>query len=219
METKTKETTRIEAFSDGVFAIAITLLVLELIATLHPQEGKGLLQSSWEHWESFLAFIIGFITILVCWINHHYAFEPIKKVDNSIMWINGSLLFLVTLTPFPTAILAEYLEKESHTALAIYGANYVLISVAAYSICRYAYTHQLIDHENRESYHSFSLIYRYAILYTMVAFCLCFVSILLPILMYIALFIAFAVPKKFAVALGRMKQRRKNTKKQATGSK
>ena len=79
METKTKDTTRIETFSDGVFAIAITLLVLELIATLHLQTGQGLLQSCLNHWQSFLAFLIGFITILICWINHHFAFEFIKK--------------------------------------------------------------------------------------------------------------------------------------------
>jgi uncharacterized membrane protein len=137
----TKETTRIEAFSDAVFAIAITLLVLELIQILHSQTSDGLLKTFLNHWQSFLAFSIGFITILVCWINHHAAFEYIKKVDTNLVWINGFLLFVVTLTPFPTAVLAEYLQKESGTALAVFGFNYILISVAADCICTYAYNH------------------------------------------------------------------------------
>src|SRR4051794_35286062 len=98
-ESKPKETSRIELFSDAVFAIAITLLVLDLIQILHFQSENGLLKTCLHHWQSFLAFIIGFITILVCWINHHVAFEYIKKVDIKLMWINGFLLFVVTLTP------------------------------------------------------------------------------------------------------------------------
>src|SRR5689334_3542061 len=136
-----KETARLETFSDGVFAIAITLLVLELINTLHSEHGQGLLRTCLDHWQSFLAFTIGFATLLVCWINHHVAFEYIKKIDTKFIWINGFLLFVITLTPFPTAILAEYLEKESTLALAIYGFNYLLIAIAADSICTYAYNH------------------------------------------------------------------------------
>src|SRR5438477_2264930 len=102
-ENGSKETSRLEAFSDGVFAIAITLLVLELIETLHTQTNNGLVQLCLEHWQSFLAFTIGFVTIFVCWINHHVALEYVKKVDTNFFWINGFLLFVVTLTPFPTA--------------------------------------------------------------------------------------------------------------------
>ncbi len=84
-EINTKETSRIEAFSDGVFAIAITLLVLELIQTLHFQSDEGLIKICLDHWRSFLAFSIGFITILVCWINHHIPFEYIRKVDTNLI--------------------------------------------------------------------------------------------------------------------------------------
>jgi uncharacterized membrane protein len=207
----TKETTRIEAFSDGVFAIAITLLVLQLIETLHSQTGKGLLRTCLDHWQSFLAFSIGFITILVCWINHHVAFEYIKKVDTNLMWINGFLLFVVTLTPFPTAVLAEYLEKESGTALAIYGFNYILISIAANSICTYAYNHHLIEEAQRAYYYSYKIIYRYALFYTIIAFFLCFVSIVVPIILYTILFAAFAAPKEFASRLNKIRLTRKKS--------
>ena len=205
----TKETTRIEAFSDGVFAIAITLLVLELIQTLHSQTNDGLLKIFSAHWQSFFAFSIGFITILVCWINHHVAFEYIKKVDTNLMWINGLLLLVVTLTPFPTAVLAEYLQKESGTALAIFGFNYILISVAADSICTYAYNHHLVEEEHRKYYHSYKKIYRYAIFYTVLVFFICFFSIIIPIFLYTILFAAFAAPKKFASRLNKIRLTRK----------
>ena len=65
VENRPKETYRLEAFSDGVFSIAITLLVLELIQYLHPQNGEGLVKSYLHHWEPFLAFLVGFLTILV----------------------------------------------------------------------------------------------------------------------------------------------------------
>jgi uncharacterized membrane protein len=208
-----KETTRIDAFSDGVFGIAITLLVLELIQILHSQTNDGLLNTFLHHWQSFLAFLIGFITILVCWINHHFAFEYIKKVDTNLMWINGFLLFVVTLTPFPTAVLAEYLEKEGGVAVAVFGFNYFLISIGAYGICNYAYNHDLIKEEDREYYYSYKQIYRYAIFYTLIAFLLCFVSIVVPIILYTILFAAFAAPVKFASRLNKIKLARKKNKK------
>ena len=213
-KTTAKETTRIDAFSDGVFGIAITLLVLELIQILHFQTSDSLLKTFLNHWQSFLAFLIGFITILVCWINHHFAFEYIKKVDTNLMWINGFLLFVVTLTPFPTAVLAEYLEKEGGTALAVFGFNYFLISIGADGICTYAYNHALIEEEDREYYYSYKLIYRYAIFYTLIAFLLCFVSIVIPLILYAILFAAFAAPTKFASRLNKIRlARKKNNKK------
>ena len=211
-DNKTKETLRIEAFSDGVFGIAITLLVLELIQILHSQSENGLLKTFLHHWQSFLAFTIGFITILVCWINHHIAFEYIKKVDTKLMWINGFLLFVVTLTPFPTAVLAEYLEKESQTALAVFGFNYILISIAADSICTYAYNHHLIEVEHREYYYSYKLIYRYAIFFTLVAFLLCFVSIIIPLALYALMFVFFAAPKEFSLRLYKIRTTKKSKK-------
>lgn len=207
-----KETTRIESFSDAVFAIAITVLVLELIQILHIQSNDGLLKTCLTHWQYFLAFLIGFVTILICWINHHVAFEYIKKIDTNFMWVNGFLLFVVTLTPFPTAVLAEYLEKENGTALAIYGFNYVLIAIAADGICTYAYNHHLIEEEQRKSFYDYKLIYRYGIFYTLIAFFLCFVSIVVSIFLYIILFAIFSSPKKLTSRLSRIRLGRKKVK-------
>jgi len=204
-----KESARVELFSDGVFAIAITLLVLELIQILHPKVEVDLVTTFRTHWHAFLAFLIGFITILICWINHHVAFEFIHRVDTSFLWVNGFLLFVVTLTPFPTAILAEYLEKESTIALAVFGFNYILISVAASGICAYAYNHHLIAEESRKFFKWYRLIYRYAIYYTIIAFFVCFISTWLALGMYIILFALFAAPKELTLRLEKIGTRKK----------
>ena len=212
-----KESSRVELFSDGVFAIAITLLVLELIQILHSKSEVGLIATCLNHWQSFLAFFIGFTTILVCWINHHVAFEFIHRVDTKFLWVNGFLLLIVTLTPFPTAILAEYLQKESTIAVAIFGFNYILIAIAANGICSYAYNHHLISEEDRDFYYSYRLIYRFAIYYTIVAFFICFISTWVSICLYIILFALFAAPKELTTRLEkiRMKKKGKSNSKKA----
>ena len=189
-----KETSRIEAFSDGVFAIAITLLILD-IHVPEFRENERLMNVLAHEWPAILALLIGFFTILICWINHHTAFEYIRRVDTNLMWINGMLLFVVTLTPFPTAILAEYLQSEGGTAVAFFGFNYVLIGIAAYSICIYSYRHHLIDEADRPFFAVYQRLYLYSIFYTIIAFLLCFVSIVVPIIMYAILFTFFAAPK------------------------
>ena len=213
VENNRKETARVELFSDGVFAIAITLLVLELIQILHTKTETDLISLFLHHWHAFVAFFIGFITILICWINHHVAFEFIHKVNTRFLWVNGFLLFVVTLTPFPTAILAEYLPKESTIALAIFGVNYILISIAAYGICFYAYRHHLVGEEHRQFFYSYSLIYRYAIYYTIVAFFVCFISTWIALGFYIILFSLFAAPKELTLRLEKIRMRKKKKPK------
>ena len=202
-------TTRLETFSDGVFAIAITLLVLELIQMLHLKREEGLLQTFWHNWELFLAFFIGFVTILICWINHTHALKYINKVDDKFMWVNGFLLFMVTLTPFPTAVLAESIQTDGKTPLLIFGFNYIMIALAAYFICRYAYNNFLVEESNRE-YFYFKKTYGYSIFYTIVVFFICLVSIPTAIALYIFMFTIFALPKNFSTFLYN-RERGKNT--------
>ena len=178
---------------------------------MHAPTNQGLLKTCLDHWQSFLAFLIGFVTILICWINHHIAIGYINKVDNGLMWINGFLLFVVTFTPFPTAVLAEYLGKESGMALAVFGFNYILISIAADGICTYAYNHHLIKPDQRQYFYSYKLIYRYAVFYALFAFLLCFMFIVIPIVLYAILFAAFAAPKQFAAKLYKITRRKKRT--------
>lgn len=204
-----KETTRLEAFSDGIFAIAITLLVLELIQFLHSQTDDGLLKLLFNHWESYLAFVMGFLTILVCWINHHLIFTYVIKTDSNLMWVNGFVLLLVTFTPFPTAILAQYYEKEANLALGIFGVNYFLMAVVAYNLTAYSYNRFLISEESRELYYRFKLLYGWAIVYNFIVMLLCFVSVKLSIGLYCIMFAAMAYPKESALLLFRKKSGRK----------
>jgi uncharacterized membrane protein len=207
-EERLNETARVEAFSDGVFAIAITLLVLELIQVLHPRDGENLLKYYFRHWQPFLAFLIGFLTVLICWINHHHVFSFIKKTDSTLLWVNGFVLLMITFTPFPTAILAGYLESEGKFAMAIFGFNYIMIAIASYWLCVYPYNKSLIDDSDRELFHCIKLTYYYSIFYTFLAFLVCFISIPAAIVLYLFLFYAFAYPKEFALRLLRRKQKK-----------
>jgi uncharacterized membrane protein len=121
---------RLEAFSDGVFAIAITLLVLELHV---PQPGSGELgHELLEQWPSYAAYIVTFITIGIIWINHHAAFDRLRSVDHSILMWNLLLLLTVSVLPFTTALMADYLKEGSGERLAagIYGASLLVMGAA-----------------------------------------------------------------------------------------
>lgn len=112
-----RETARAEAFSDGVFAIAITLLVIDLLP-LSSQGGDvwGELAASWP---TFFAFVTSFFTILVIWMNHHSMFTAIGRVDRNFLFLNGLLLFVTTFVPFPTALVAQHiLDPDNATAAA-----------------------------------------------------------------------------------------------------
>jgi uncharacterized membrane protein len=120
-------TNRLEAFSDGVFAIAITLLVLELHV---PAPGSGELgHELLTDWPSYVAYIITFITIGIIWINHHAAFSRLRSVDHSILLWNLLLLLTVSVLPFTTRLMAEYLKEGSGERLAagIYGASFLVM--------------------------------------------------------------------------------------------
>ncbi len=128
-----KETGRVEAFSDGVFAIAITLLVLELKVPHLPDGGPdgALGRALLAEWPSYVALVTSFFTILVMWTNHHRVFELVHRVNAPFLYANGLLLLVVTVVPFPTAVLAEYFEKPgARIAAAAYAGTFVFCGVA-----------------------------------------------------------------------------------------
>jgi uncharacterized membrane protein len=126
------ETSRVEAFSDGVFAIAITLLVLELRVPPVNQsyEKQALVNALLRLWPSFAAFLTSFSAILIMWMNHHGVFRMVKKVNGPFLIANGFLLLTVTFVPFPTAVLAGHIQGPSSTiAAAFYCGTYILVSI------------------------------------------------------------------------------------------
>jgi uncharacterized membrane protein len=135
-----KETGRIEAFSDGVFAFAITLLVLYLKDPDPAGSGGGsLLQGLVGQWPTFFAFVTSFMTILIMWVGHHEMFTYIVRADRRFMFLNGFLLFFVTLTPFTTSLVADHIVfSDSNTAAAVYSGSFLLLGIAWNIVWRYA---------------------------------------------------------------------------------
>lgn len=136
-----KETGRVEAFSDGVFAIAVTLLVLELRAPLPAdlRAGETLWGALRHEWPAYLAFATSFATILIVWVNHHNLFRLIRRTDHVFLLLNGLLLFVVTLIPFPTDVVAEYLRAPgARTAAVFYAGTFLAVAVAFNGVWRYA---------------------------------------------------------------------------------
>lgn len=129
---KYEGTVRIEAFSDGVVAIAITLLVLEIKIPSHVEVSRhGLLHALALLWPSYLAFVTSFISILLIWVKHHWMVSLIKRTDHPFLYWNGLLLICITFLPFPTGLLAEYLlHEEGRVAASLYAATVLAISLA-----------------------------------------------------------------------------------------
>lgn len=117
---------RVEAFSDGVFAIAITLLILE-IRVPHPEAGGGGLWTGLlALWPSYVAFLMSFFVILIEWVNHHELLRMVRSVNYPFLFANGVLLLTVTFLPFPTAVLAAHLATpDAGAAVAFYCATFV----------------------------------------------------------------------------------------------
>ena len=126
----TEGTSRIEAFSDGVFAIAITLLILE-IRLPHAGEAGSLSRQLVALWPSYFAFALSFFVILVTWIAHHELMRLVHATNRPIQLANGCCLAYVIFIPFPTAVLAANLGgPEMKTAVTFYCATFVFGSAA-----------------------------------------------------------------------------------------
>ena len=101
------DTDRIEAFSDGVLAIVITLLVLEIT----PPSVQGGDAELWRALARMLpviaAWVVSFLFVLVFWVSHHYLFASLAKVDRGVLWLNGLFLLFISFTPFPTSLQAR----------------------------------------------------------------------------------------------------------------
>jgi len=119
------EKARLEAFSDGVFAVAITLLALDL-AVAGPGPGHAALSRQLgDHWPSYGAYVVSFFVIGITWVNHHTLFKGLATTDRYLLFLNLTLLLFIVAIPFGTATMAEYLRgggADAHLAAALYGA-------------------------------------------------------------------------------------------------
>lgn len=133
-----------EAFSDGVLAIAITLLVLEVSVPSGSEE--NLLGAVADQWPSYLAYLVSFSTIGVVWLEHTVITEYLDHATSALIRLNLLLLMLVAFLPFPTRLLAEYAGEQdaARVAVTIYGLNLFLVSVLVSVLWQYAVREGLI---------------------------------------------------------------------------
>lgn len=135
-------TERIEAFSDAVFAIALTLLVLDLRL---PDDTEGdLLGRLLSLWPEFFAYVLSFLIIALNWVTHHRKFRVIERYDTGLLWINLALLLFIALVPFPTSVLSDTGETP---AVVLYALVVSLISVLQGTLWAYAMHRGLTSHE------------------------------------------------------------------------
>jgi uncharacterized membrane protein len=131
-------TARLETFSDGVFAIAATLLILEIGVEepLHGPLGDAL----FDLWPSYLAYATSFLTIGIIWVNHHAIFELIGRVDRTLLFLNTLFLMIVAFFPFPTKLVAEFLTKEDDELPAVlaYGCTLTLMAIVYNALWLYS---------------------------------------------------------------------------------
>jgi uncharacterized membrane protein len=191
-----KETQRLEAFSDGIFAIAVTLLILEIRVPV--VEGKDALWDSLRGlWPAYLAYATSFATILITWINHHAVFRLITRSDQTFMLLNGLLLAIITAVNFPTALLAEYLGHDGdRLAAQVYTGTFVAMAFAFNVTWRYASARgRLLGAEADPGLvRAIHRRFRFGPLFYVVAFALAFINAELAFGCCILLAVVYALP-------------------------
>ena len=137
-------TSRLEAFSDGVFAIAITILIFDIKA---PSDTSHLLHALLALWPSYLGYVLSFLLIGLLWVNHHVMFEHIIKVDRLMMFFNTVLLLVVAFVPFATGVLAATFRSGAgeNVAVALYGLTLTAAGLLFNAIWSHADRARLFD--------------------------------------------------------------------------
>jgi uncharacterized membrane protein len=122
-------TNRLEAFSDGVIAVAITLLVLDI--SVPPVGGGHLAHDLGARWPHYAAYVTSFVTIGIIWINHHAMIGRLRQADHTILTLNLLLLMSIGILPFATSLMATYLQQShgQHIAAAIYSGSFLVMSI------------------------------------------------------------------------------------------
>jgi uncharacterized membrane protein len=145
----TLQTDRLEAFSDGVFAVAITLLVFGITAPRPARPGQYHLAADLgAQWPLYVTYVVSFLTIGIIWVNHHGTFARVRTVDRPLLFINLLLLMTVALIPFPTNLLGIYIQRggmDARVAAAVYGATMTAMSICFVATWAYAVYGRLVD--------------------------------------------------------------------------
>ena len=135
---------RLEAFSDGVFSIAITLLVFNI--TIPTCDYAHLRETLIEMLPKILSYVMTFTLIGLYWIGHHFYFDRIKYVDGNFVWMNMLLLLFICIMPFPTGLLGKYPYQT--IPLILYGINLIATNVLSFFMLMYLYKHKHLTNEH-----------------------------------------------------------------------
>ena len=141
-----RELDRIVFFSDAVFAIAITLLVLNIEVPDIPPDlvSEELPGRLLDLWPNLLSYVLSFLVILMFWTAHHSIFRPIKSYDRGLIWLNSLFLMLIAFLPFPTALLGAYPDQQ--LVVAIYAGSFAITRLLLTAVWWYATIgHRLLD--------------------------------------------------------------------------
>ena len=132
------ETSRAEAFSDGVFAIAITLLILAVGIEQAIAEG-GLKEQLLDLWPAYIAYGVSFLTVGIMWVNHHQIFRHFERVDRTLLLLNILLLMCISFTPFPTRVVAEHAKNggDRQAAALLYGITMTCTAICFFAVWMY----------------------------------------------------------------------------------
>lgn len=196
------DTGRIEAFSDGVFAIAITLLVIE-IGVPHLDDaplGTTLFGELMDQWPSYLAYVISFLLIGVIWANHHNRFRFIVRSDHGLLFLNILFLMCVAFIPFSTALLSEYLRgtfAERTTAGAVYAGTLMLTAFFFTLLWLYVAGNRRLLDPNLDPAMIRAMTRRYVLgaFFYVLAFALAFVSLTASLVLLVGLALVFILPE------------------------
>jgi len=128
----------VEAFSDGVFAIAITLLILAV--GIEQSLASGDLRHTLLHlWPAYVAYLVSFLTIGIMWVNHHQIFRHFERVDRPLLLLNILLLMCISFTPFPTRVVADNAQDAGNrqAAAVLYGGTMTLTAICFFAVWIY----------------------------------------------------------------------------------
>lgn len=197
--TSEKETGRLEAFSDGVLSVAITLLVLNIGVPHRPASGhwQGLADALLRQWPVYLAYLLSFLSILVMWVNHHNLFKLIGRIDHLFLLLNGALLLLITVVPFATSLLADYIQQpDMRTAQIVYAGVLLLMAIVFNRMWAYASGGRrlLADSADQRLVQAVTDKFRFGPFLYLAAFGLAFLSAPVSLAACIGLAIFYALP-------------------------
>jgi uncharacterized membrane protein len=182
-----------------VFAIAITLLVLDLKVPRELLAGQRLADVLLAQWPAYLAFLTSFATILVMWVNHHRMFTLIGRSDDRLMFYNGLLLLGITLVPFPTSLVAEYLGHDGQQVAAlIFNATYVYLAICFNLLWRTAAVRDrlLRQDADRMAVAAIFRSFRFGPAGYFAAAALSFISVTASVVLNLALPVYYALPAR-----------------------